>query len=270
MIDPNARPWRPSPFIAFSILAHSGALALVAVNPGLWPWTLGVIASDQAALALAGLWPRSHLLGLNWTRLPAAAVQRGEIALTFDDGPDPEVTPRVLEILDRHGAKATFFCIGERASRHPDLCREIRERGHAVENHSFRHAYGFAASGWTGFYRELTLAQDALTKVTAVRPRFFRAPFGLRNPLLDPVLARLGLHLVSWTRRGFDTRDSNPAAVARKVLRGLKAGDILLLHDGNAARTSDGVPVVLRALPILLETIAAQGLRPVTLAEAAR
>jgi peptidoglycan/xylan/chitin deacetylase (PgdA/CDA1 family) len=268
--QPPPPPWHPPPFIVLSVLAHLGAVAAWLWQPELWTWTLGIIGINQAALTLAGLWPRSRLLGPNWTRLPSAAAARGEVALTLDDGPDPEVTPAVLDLLDRHGAQATFFCIGERALRHPELCREILRRGHAIGNHSFHHGLGFATSGVGGFIRELALAQDALTGITGVRPRFFRAPFGLRNPLLGPALSRLGLSLASWTRRSFDTRASDPALVARRLLRGLKAGDILLLHDGNAGRTKAGVPVVLLALPIVLDALTAAGLRPVTLEEACR
>lgn len=267
---PRRHAWRPPPFVGLSALAHVVAVAIALLNPDLWPWAVGIIAAVQAVLTLAGLWPRSKLLGANWTALPRASAERGEIAITFDDGPDPEVTPAVLDVLDRYGAKATFFCIGERALRYPDLCRELVRRGHSVENHSFTHRYGFAASGLGGFVRELDLAQEALTTATGIHPRFFRAPFGLRNPLLDPALARLGLRLASWTRRGFDTRARDPASVAQKLLHGLKAGDILLLHDGNAGRAPDGGPIVLHVLPVLLDAIAASGLRPVTLVEALR
>lgn len=260
--------WHPPPFIVLSIFAHLGAVAAWLWQPELWAWAIGVIGINQAVLSLAGLWPRSQLLGPNWTRLPPAAAARGEVAITLDDGPDPAVTPAVLDLLDRHGAKATFFCIGERARRHPELCREILRRGHAIGNHSFHHGTGFAALGLGGFVRELALAQAALAEITGTRPRFFRAPFGLRNPLLDPALSRLGLKLASWTRRGFDTRASDPDLVARRLLRGLKAGDILLLHDGNAGRTPHGVPVVLLALPLVLDALHAAGLRPVTLEEA--
>ncbi|HNA05051.1 MAG TPA: polysaccharide deacetylase family protein, partial [Rhodocyclaceae bacterium] len=97
---------------------------------------LGLVAANHAVLTAAGLWPRSRLLGPNLTRLAATSAARREIAITIDDGPDPEVTPRVLEILDRFGASATFFCIGERVSRHAGICREIIDAGHAIENHA--------------------------------------------------------------------------------------------------------------------------------------
>jgi peptidoglycan/xylan/chitin deacetylase (PgdA/CDA1 family) len=101
--------------------------------------------------------------------------------------------------------------------------------------------------------------------VTATAPLFFRAPAGLRNPLLQPVLSRLRLRLASWTRRGFDTVDSNADAVLAKLSRELNAGDILLLHDGHAARTRGGTPVIVEVLPRLLDALGTAGLHSVTL-----
>lgn len=116
--------------------------------------------------------------------------------------------------------------------------------------------------------REIQAAQDTLAAITGQRPLFFRAPAGLRNPFLDPVLTGLGLRLASWSARGFDTRVGNAAQVTTRLLRGLTAGTILLLHDGNAARTSTGVPVILEVLPVVLESATAAHLRPVTLTQA--
>ncbi|MDQ3773690.1 MAG: polysaccharide deacetylase family protein [Pseudomonadota bacterium] len=265
---PDDRRWRPAPLIKASVLLHAGALAATALGPEIWPWTAGAVVTDQAMLTLAGLWPRCGLLGPNLKRLPPAAATRNEIAITIDDGPAPAVTPTVLDLLDRYGAKATFFCIGERATHHPDLCREIVARGHAVENHSLRHRRDFALLGLRGFSREIEAAQETLAAITGIRPRFFRAPAGLRNPLLDPVLSRLDLRLVSWTRRGFDTRNGDPGSVSARLLQGLNGGDILLLHDGNAARTTGGDAVILIVLPRLLDAIGTAGLRAVTLRSA--
>ena len=259
------RKWQPTRLIRASILLHVLAVMAIIAAPQQWHWALGAVLANHALLTLIGIWPRSHWLGSNWTQLPASATTRNEIALTIDDGPDPSVTPQVLEILDRHAARATFFCVGEKAARYPALCREIVRRGHAVENHSQHHRHFFALLGPSGFLRELQAAQDTLTGITGQSPQFFRAPAGIRNPLLDPALARLGLQLTSWSVRGFDTRIGDAARVSQRLLQGLRAGAILLLHDGNAARTPSGAAVILDVLPIVLAAARAANLHCVTL-----
>jgi peptidoglycan/xylan/chitin deacetylase (PgdA/CDA1 family) len=255
-------------FIGASAALHVGAVAPLLMRPQWWPWALGAVAANHALITAAGLWPRSSLLGPNWTSLPKESAARGEVAISIDDGPEPAVTPGVLDMLDQHAAKATFFCIGQRVTEHPELAREIVRRGHALENHSHAHPYHFSLLGPRGMAAEVAEAQEVITAVTGQRPRFFRAPAGLRNPFLEPVLRRLDLRLASWTRRGFDTVNHRADVVYRKLSRHLDAGDILLLHDGNAAITASGSPVIFEVLPRLLDTLKAARLTPVTLRSA--
>jgi peptidoglycan/xylan/chitin deacetylase (PgdA/CDA1 family) len=262
--DDAARRWSPPPLLYASAAVHLGAAAAVLARPRLWPWALGALAANHVALAAAGLWPRSQLLGPNWIRLPAHNGVAAGVAITIDDGPDPAVTPQVLSQLAEHQALATFFCVGARVERYADLAREIVRRGHAIENHSQRHRHNFSLLGPGGMSAEISRAQDSILRVTGSKPRFFRAPAGLRNPFLDPVLTRLQLRLASWTRRGFDTVNANPDAVYRRLANPLQDGDILLLHDGNAARGRGGKPVILEVLPRLLDALASKRLRPVT------
>jgi peptidoglycan-N-acetylglucosamine deacetylase len=252
-----------------SIACHLGAGAAVVAAPASWPWALGAVALDHALIAGTGLWPRSTWLGDNMRRLPAASAARREISITIDDGPDPEITPAVLDALDLLKARATFFCIAAHAKQHPALCREIVARGHSVQNHSHRHSHGFSLLGPSAIRREIETAQDTLAQITGARPRYFRAPAGLRNLFLAPVLQALDMQLVSWTRRGFDTVRSDPAFVLARLAKRLAAGDILLLHDHNAATAPSGQPVVIEVLPRLLDAIDRAGLRTVTLTEAA-
>lgn len=261
------RPWRLTPLLQASFGLHAGVLGLLVMQPGLWPWGLGTLAANHLALTLIGLWPRSRSLGPNWMRLPPATAM-GHIAITIDDGPDPEVTPRVLDLLEHYQARASFFCIGAKAQRHPELCRRIVARGHAVENHSQHHHHHFATFGPRRMAREVALAQDNLAAITGQRPCFFRPTAGLRNPFLEPILARHGLHLASWTRRGYDTRNRDADDVVRRLTRHLAAGDILLLHDGNAARTLTDQPLILAVLPQVLAAAAALGLKSITLRSA--
>ena len=253
-----------------SVACHVGAGAAVLAAPGLWPWALGSVALDHALITATGLWPRSTWLGPNLRRLPHASAARGEVSITIDDGPNPAITPAVLDQLDAAGARATFFCIARHAQAHPQLCREIVRRGHSVQNHSHHHSHTFSLLGPRAFAREIAQAQEALSQITGQRPRFFRAPAGLRNPFLAPVLHALDLQLVSWTRRGFDTVRGAPAGVLARLTRELAAGDILLLHDGRCAQAPSGRPVVLEVLPELLRRFEQAGLRAVTLAEATR
>jgi peptidoglycan/xylan/chitin deacetylase (PgdA/CDA1 family) len=257
----QTRKWQPSGFIKASAVAHAGALAALAV-PGGAAWSLAALIANHAVLTAAGLWPRSSLLGPNLLRLDSG---RPEIAITIDDGPNPEITPAVLNILAEQNAKATFFCIADKAKAHPDLVRQIVDAGHDIENHSMFHRHTFSMRGMSGLKKELTQAQQTLHALTGRMPQFFRAPAGLRNPFLDPVLHGLNLRLASWTRRGFDTRTADADIVLQRLVRNLDAGDILLLHDGNAARGVGGKPVILEALPRLIETIRSKHFQCVTL-----
>ncbi|HEX3140147.1 MAG TPA: polysaccharide deacetylase family protein [Rhizobacter sp.] len=266
----SSLPWRMPVLVKASVACHLGAGAAMLAEPALWPWAVGALAVDHALIAGAGLWPRSTWLGSNMHRLPEASAARREISLTIDDGPDPEVTPAVLDLLDAHGARATFFCIARHAQTHARLCRAIVERGHSVQNHTHRHSHTFAFSGPRAFAREIDAAQDAFAQITGVRPVFFRAPAGFRNMFLAPVLHDRGLQLVSWTRRGYDTARRDPAGVLTRLTRGLAAGDILLLHDGNVQRAASGRAVSLEVLPPLLQRISQAGLRTVTLPQALR
>jgi peptidoglycan/xylan/chitin deacetylase (PgdA/CDA1 family) len=247
---------------------HGAALALLGALPAVWPWVLTVLLANHVSLGIAGLWPRSRILGPNRQRLPAVAAGRSAIALTFDDGPDPAVTIEVLDALDAYGAKASFFCIGERAAAHPDLVSEIIRRGHSVENHSQRHPYSFACFGPGRMRREIEAAQQTIGRAAGRAPRFFRAPAGLRNPFLDRVMAQTGLYYMSWTRRGFDAVRGDPEGVLARLTRRLAPGDVLLLHDGTPAKTPDGRPVVLAVLPKLLALLKARGLVSISLPEA--
>jgi peptidoglycan/xylan/chitin deacetylase (PgdA/CDA1 family) len=265
------RSWRPGTLIYGSAALHLAAAGMTLFRPQLWPWTLSAVLADHLLVTGAGLWPRSRLLGPNWTRLPQVRTpgSRGSVAITIDDGPDPEVTPGVLAVLEAHHASATFFCVGERVEQQPALARAVVEHHHEIGNHSYRHTHGFALLGPRALARDVTRAQQAIAAATGEWPRFFRAPAGLRNLFLEPVLARSNLQLVSWTRRGFDTVSSDPGAVTARLTGQLRAGDILLLHDGHAARTRAGVPLILEVLPRLLTELAALQFTTITLRAAA-
>ncbi|MHB0888447.1 polysaccharide deacetylase family protein [Acidithiobacillus sp.] len=243
-------------------LEGSGSMLLTSALWGLA--SAGILGN--AVLGSLVLCPRCKIISTNLVRLPKTAIGRGEIALTFDDGPDAEVTPQVLDQLDLHGAKASFFCIGEKVAARPGLVAEIIRRGHSVENHSYNHRNLFALGSAKNLKIEVIATQQAIHSANSgSNPKFFRAPFGFRSPWLGGVLRQTHLQHVAWTRRGYDAVCRNPDAVLRRLVHNLSAGDILLLHDGRSAHTRNGQPVVLEVLPRLLERCASHGLRCVSL-----
>jgi peptidoglycan/xylan/chitin deacetylase (PgdA/CDA1 family) len=240
-----------------TLVLHAGGIALLVLDPALWPWIAAALTANHLILTAGVFLVRGRLLGPNLNRLPASAIANGQVCLTFDDGPHPEFTPRVLALLERYHAKASFFCVGERVKAHPEIVRDIARRGHSVENHSYRHSHAFALFSVSLLQREVESAQAIVAAITGRAPQFFRAPVGFRSPLLPPVLARLGLCYVSWTRRGLDTGKGDPVRVLARLTAELAAGDVLLLHDS--------VPGALAILPALLEEMAARGLKCVSL-----
>ena len=254
--------WRPSLALRLSAGLHGTACGVLALHPGWWPGLLAGLVADHAVLAAAGLWPSSQLLGPTLHHLPTPG---DAVGLTFDDGPDPEVTPRVLDLLAAAGAKASFFCIADRARSQQALVRRIVREGHRVENHTLSHPRHFAFLAGRALRREVEDGQAILSDLAGTAPRWFRAPMGLRSPPLYPVLSRAGLGLASWSRRGYDTSCGDPGVVLRRLAARTRPGDILLLHDGNAAHMADGRAVVLGVLPRVLDQLRALGLRAVAL-----
>lgn len=261
----GARAFSPSPLLRLTVAAHGVGAVTLAAAPERWAWVGTALLVNHVAIAAGAMLPRSRLLGPNLARLSASG---DTVGLTFDDGPDPLLTPKVLDLLDQHRATATFFCIGSRVERFPEAAAAIVARGHTVANHSHTHPNAFGFYGPRGVQREVGSAQQAILAATGRRPTLFRAPVGIRGPFLEPCLAREGLRLVSWTRRGLDTLSRDPVAVAARLTRRVTSGDILLLHDSGGATDDAGRPVVLEALPRVLEALAARGLKARAIPEA--
>ncbi len=181
------------------------------------------------------------------------------IALTFDDGPDPATTPRVLQLLKDANATATFFLIGRKAERHPSLVRAIVEAGHGIGVHGYTHDRLFALRGPATIQNDLKRAVSAIRSTSGSRPTLFRAPIGHISPAIGHALRELGLQAVGWSVRGYDGRaKADPDGVAKRVTRRLRDGAIILLHD--AAENADFVPASLAALPRILEAAERQQL----------
>ncbi len=176
------------------------------------------------------------------------------VAFTFDDGPDPKSTPQILDMLDAAGATATFFVIGRKAKAHPELVAEMCERGHAVGIHSYAHSRIFSLYSPSRVRADLERAIEVLHEITGVRPTMFRAPIGHISPSIAKVARDLGLVSVGWSVRALDGFARAKAdAVADRVMRGLKDGAIVLLHD--ASERGDFLPVSVTSLPTILESM---------------
>lgn len=238
---------------AVMYLATVGAIAfavksLVSGPPPL-PWTLAALGAYVALITTGVVFARFEMFADVVSRGPAGS--RG-VALTFDDGPDPDTTPRVLDALDEAGAKATFFVIGRKAERHPEIVREILARGHALGVHGFLHDRLFALRLPWRVRSDVERAVELLAEITGERPALYRAPVGHVSPAMARVVAQLGLVVVGWTVKSLDGWPASSAErVVRRVVPALRDGSIVLLHD--AAERGDFVPASLEALPQILE-----------------
>lgn len=195
-------------------------------------WAVAVFFLPAPWYAYQILKPSSRGLGPVVTRF---ATQSREVWLTIDDGPDPESTLKVLALLEAHRAHATFFLIGDKVRRHPELVSEIVRRGHTIGNHTQTHPH---RSFWLASAKRTALEIDAcaqtLRDAGALPTRFFRSPVGLKNHALYPQLAQRGLDLVLWSARGYDTICRDPAKVLARITATLRPGAILLLHENGA------------------------------------
>ncbi|MFR9650618.1 MAG: polysaccharide deacetylase family protein [Rikenellaceae bacterium] len=179
-----------------------------------------------------------------------------EIAITFDDGVDPQITPKVLDMLDRYGAKATFFIIGERALKHPELVREIARRGHSIGNHTQYHRGSFPLQSSAKIYAEIALCSEVLEEILESKITLFRPPFGVTNPMVARAVKRSGLTSIGWSIRSLDTLGQPLERVEQRVVSRLSKGKVILMHDNR-----EGAEMLLEKI---LKQIASLGLRCVT------
>lgn len=212
--------------------------------------------------------PESQVLGRSLVRGP-----RGDnrVALTFDDGPTPPCTDRILDVLKQHGVTATFFVNGRWVDRFPDTLRRIQSERHSIGNHTYSHLFLYLKTRQR-IAREIDLTQDAIERVTGVRPSIFRCPYGVRWFGLFGVLRRRGMTAVQWSDTGFDwVKKNTPADITRKALKHLADGSVILLHDGCGAlepgqSRADHSPTV-EALPAIIAEVQKRGFRFVTVDE---
>ena len=245
------------------LLAASLAVSLVVVIacPRVTAWLLiGGVAGAAGLLAGLGVaFPQWQMFGHSVCQV---STERRLVAVTFDDGPDPDATAALLDQLGRAGVRATFFCVGERVAHHPELARLVASEGHLIGNHSWGHRRGTNLFSVARLREDLQRAQAEIARVTGQSPAFFRPPMGLTNPRIFRVVRELNLMVIGWSARGFDRREPSPERIVGRLMRGLRPGAILLLHDG-------GVPAerLRKVVELLIDKLKAQGYQPVRLDE---
>ena len=203
----------------------SGALALG--NPTA---AIGVLILTMVIAGFGVALPQLRLFGPFVCR---GDVSRRRVALTFDDGPDNQSTPELLDLLRAERVPATFFCIGRNVTAQPELTARIVREGHLLANHTYSHSNATNFFGVEKLVEEMTRTQSAIRDAAGVTSAFFRPPMGLSNPRVFKAATAVGLRVIGWTARGFDTQCSTPHRIVRRILRGVEPGAIILLHDGK-------------------------------------
>ncbi|HEY1208925.1 MAG TPA: polysaccharide deacetylase family protein [Terracidiphilus sp.] len=224
----------------------------------LYPFSLSHILLATALYALGTgvmlyllFHPRNSWLVTNRSQVEG----NGCVALTFDDGPDPVGTPRLLDLLREKNVKATFFVVGQRAERHPEIVRRAWEEGHLIACHTWSHPLLFCFLLPRRLRSEIARGTEIIDRICGTRTRYFRSPVGLRHPLLRSALEQVGLEFVSWRVRSCDTIIKNSGTLARRILSQVASRDIILMHD----RLTKGTHVMLEALPGVIDELKKRG-----------
>lgn len=202
--------------------------------------------------------PRNQWLVAN--RWQVDCHGRACVALTFDDGPSPQDTPRLLDILRDKQVHATFFVVGERAQAHPEIVRRACDEGHLVGNHTWSHPSLFCFLTPSRLREEIEQGEDSIQKICGYRPHYFRSPVGLRHPFLEPYLQDAGLEYISWRIRTWDTWGLTPETLTHRILDNVTPGDIILMHD----YLKGGSGSMLHALPNIIDQLRLRGYEFVT------
>ncbi len=169
------------------------------------------------------------------------------VSITFDDGPNSEFTPRVLDLLAKYNAKATFFCIGQQVEKHPDILKKIIAQGHTIGNHTYSHANTFGFFPLDKVMNEITRTKKAVHASTEKEMMLYRPAFGVTNPQIEKAIKKLNLHSIGWNVRSLDTTSRSEKTILKRITRKVSKGDIILLHD-----TSEKTIVVLEQLLLFL------------------
>ncbi|MBV9079717.1 MAG: polysaccharide deacetylase family protein [Elusimicrobia bacterium] len=216
------------------------------------------------------LWPIYELQRLHppHVALWRGDVHRRQVALTFDDGPDPRYTPRVMNVLDHYHVKGTFFLVGKHVKEHPELAQQIVNDGHAIGNHGWSHQ-DLRLLNPEQVHREIADTGDAIQSATGLRPTLFRAPYGMvTRPIMDEA-KRQGYSVVQWSFSPKDWTRPSSDKIIRRVVKNTKNGSIILLHDSSPTG-QENREATIAALPQLIEALRSEGFELVTISELMR
>jgi len=229
------------------------------------PLGIAIPAMAFAGIMLDGIFrPGSSTFYPTITR---GSRQHPRVALTFDDGPDPEVTPAVLDALATANARGTFFAIGRYLERYGNLAQRIADEHHELGNHSWQHSYFQNFYGRSKHEADLVRSTRIIQQLTGSdRQPLYRPPVGLKSPALARVATAHKLDIVAWSLHSRDTVIRDPQRIAAQLLRRIQAGDIVLLHDGHD-REGQHRRRIVEALPLILRGLKERGLEPVTVSE---
>lgn len=223
--------------------------------------TAAAVAAGYQTMSPTGSWYGKAFHG----------VGRGsrKIALTFDDGPNDPHTGTLLDVLSRHGVRATFFLIGRYVEQRPDIVRSIAERGHAIGNHTFTHPLLTFESGQR-VRDEVVRCRQAVTDAVGTHSNLFRPPWGGRRPGVFPLVRQLGLIPVMWNVMGYDWKAPSAEYIEKKVIRGIRGGDVVLLHDGGHRAFGTDRSATVKATDALISRYKNEGYEFVSIPEMMR
>ncbi|MHC4841018.1 MAG: polysaccharide deacetylase family protein [Planctomycetota bacterium] len=230
----------------------------------------GYIAAGCVLLLMVGViaWgvfhPNSPLWAFTYWKAP---IESDSIALTFDDGPDAEFTPKLLGILREKDVKAAFFVIGENAQKAPAVLKQIVDAGHILGNHSHTHETLINVFRRTKLKTNILGCNAVIEDLAGVKPRMYRPPFGFKNPATGDVLNDLKMICIGWQVRAFDGVSGNAKSIAMRILKKAKPGGVLLMHDGAGPQGKSDRSATLEALPLIIDGIRERGFSFVRLDE---
>ncbi len=230
--------------LAYALLMALVASAILYTGAFLWSWILVAIT-----LALFGvLFYFSMKIGSGFFVEAVTKTANGKVLLTFDDGPHPEFTPGILDILNREGVKAVFFMIGREAETYRGIMSKVVEEGHGIGIHSYAHKPSWGWMSRKQVAEDLRRCKAVLEQSTGGRPvNMFRPPYGVTNPNIADIVRSMELRVIGWDVRSFDTVKDDPHRIVEKVLQKVKAGSIILLHD-RLVQTREALPAIIEGI----------------------